>query len=330
VAKKPLEKPRALITADLQWSANPRDNYRRLIVDTIIELIAKHDPNRLYLLGDLTEEKNEHDAELVNWIVSSLTKLSDLVDVVFLLGNHDFENVNHPFFEFIKHFAGIHWVAQPTIIDGCLFLPHTRDKEYWKEARTPPPSNLIFAHNTFTGARGAHGHSLTGVAQSVFPKGARVISGDVHEPQQFGCITYVGAPYLCDFGDDYQPRMLLLDDGELTSIDLQGPQKRLVKLADVDAPLKGANSGDIVKLEVALETRDVAVWPKIKSNLEKEAADLGWVLNTIVPVVAYDRDTGGAAAKHEVKSDRQYFDSYGKRLGVDKDTLSAGLELMED
>ena len=56
----------ALVTADLHLSEKPRDGYRFAAMERIAELIEKHKPSTLLLLGDLTESKDYHPALLVN------------------------------------------------------------------------------------------------------------------------------------------------------------------------------------------------------------------------------------------------------------------------
>ena len=321
---------KTLVTSDLQWSDNSRDKYRLDFVGTLHKLIHKYKVDSLYLLGDLTEAKDNHPASLVNTIVNDVHSLSELCDVTILQGNHDFSNINHPFFEFLNRFENVKWISTPTIRDLCLFLPHTRDyKKDWAKIDLKGNYDFIFAHNIFTGVCAANGHALSGIPPSVFAKDAHVISGDVHEPQTFGCITYVGPPYLCDYGDSYEPRVILLDGVKETSIKVGGPQKRLVDLTWPGKLTDQANAGDIVKIQVHLEMEHVAKWAEIRSNLEKQAHDLNWQLNTIQPLVTYVPAKGGVAAKHQNKSDKDYIDGFSKRFGLDKETFKVGLVLME-
>jgi hypothetical protein len=71
----------------------------------------------------------------------------------------------------------------------------------------------VFAHATFDGAISETGYQLTGVDPNIVREArATVISGDVHKPQTManGHIEYVGAPYHIHFGDNYDPRVMLI------------------------------------------------------------------------------------------------------------------------
>ena len=50
----------------------------------------------------------------------------------------------------------------------------------------------IFTHNTFAGAIRANGVQLGGIPLDALPD-VPIISGDIHNPQRNGRLTYVGA-----------------------------------------------------------------------------------------------------------------------------------------
>ena len=224
-----------LVTSDWQLCDNPRDRYRTdFVVKTLPILIQKYKPDQLLILGDLTEQKDNHPASLVNEVTDTLCSLASSfeIEIIVLQGNHDFLHNAHPFFAFLENWPRIHWIKQPEEFDNCLYLPHTRNyKEDWKNIGFTKQYDYIFAHNIFTGVNAASGHALSGIPPTIFPKDALVISGDVHEPQTVadGRIIYVGSPCLTDFGDSYKPRVLLLDGLDVKSIKVKGVQKRLIQ-----------------------------------------------------------------------------------------------------
>ena len=322
-----------LITSDLQLSDLKRDEYRHLFVEQrLTKLVEKYQPDQLLLLGDLTEQKDNHPASLVNRIVKQIYNLSQICPIKILRGNHEYISIDHPFFEFVEKFENVKWYNYPERSGNCYFLPHTRNyKEDWKDLDFAG-IKYVFTHNIFTGVCAANGHALSGIPPSIFPDGIRVFSGDVHEPQTFGNITYIGAPFLCDFGDNYTPRIVLLDDDKVLSIKVGGAQKRLIDMnwSDPDDRPTYANPGDIVKIRINLEMKDVAQWAEIRAEVEDWAHKQQFVVNTIQPIVAYDPGERSSTIKHRSKSDDEYVEGYAKRLGIDKDTLKAGKELMLD
>jgi hypothetical protein len=226
---------KVLVTADLHLSANPRDAYRFKFMDRIPRLIEKYEVGMLLVLGDLTEMKDYHGSELVNKIAGYFKSYADMIPVVISRGNHDGTDPNNPFYQFLQHIKGITWINNPTEdlgegIGPAMYLPHTSNyKKDWANINFDK-YRWVFAHNTFKGAQGGFGHILDGIPIDVFPADARVISGDIHVPQKIGPVRYVGAPYRIDFGDQYQPRVLLLEGDKLTSIKLGGPQKQLIDM----------------------------------------------------------------------------------------------------
>ncbi len=207
-----------LITADLHLSSNPRDDYRWIFVnDTLPRLIRKHRVTKLLILGDLTEVKDNHGSRLVNRIVERMHELSRMVNpLIILRGNHDYKPGFPAFFSFLDRFSRILWIDGLTEHGDNLLLPHTHDWQrdwapYMVDGVFRPGFRRIYAHQTFDGARVSRMRTMRGIPTSIFSDSTRVISGDVHVPQD-DKVSYVGAPYTVDFGDDYEPRVLLIDD----------------------------------------------------------------------------------------------------------------------
>lgn len=224
-----------LVTADLHLSDKLRDAYRHVAMKTIRGIIKKdRSIKQLVINGDLTEEKDYHSAELANAVADHIYEFSQLVSVIINCGNHDYVSIDCPFFRFLSHIKNIQWISKPGYVETetrrSFFLPHTNNwKRDWKGLDFKG-YDWVFAHQTFNGAAVGFGRELEGIPLTVFPKGVQVISGDIHVPQKLGCVTYVGAPTLIDFGDSYTPRVLLIENsGKLVSIPVPGVQKRLVK-----------------------------------------------------------------------------------------------------
>jgi predicted phosphodiesterase len=327
-----------LVTADLHFSDNPRDAYRHGFQATLQAIIKKHNPNMLFILGDLTEEKDHHGAKLVNQVVNHIAALGRILPVVILQGNHDYIDIAHPFLEFVRNIPNVFWINTPkastTYPNWCahigdfLFLPHsTNYKRDWHYLGDFTKYNWIFTHNSFDGADMGHGQRASGIPTTAM-QGARVISGDIHIPQKFTNITYVGAPYTVDFGDNYEPRLLLVHKDKYESIKVSGPMKRLVEITSI-ADLKNikTHDADIVKVRVMLDPAEYDKWPNLKDKINEWAEGRNVWAQTITPKLLQPR-----VAKRKIipaVSDKQLLQQYAKAKGVDESTLKTGLVLLE-
>jgi predicted phosphodiesterase len=325
-----------LISGDLHWSANPRDDYRHAFVKQLRSLITEHGADTVVLVGDFTEAKDRHDAELVNMVVGHIDRLSQLVDKLILLrGNHDSRtDPLMPFFKFLGRLPNVTWVNVPTAIGSYLFLPHTSSyKKEWAEyiENKFAGFDIVFAHNTFDGTLGDNGRKLEGVPTGIFPKGLTVISGDVHSPQRVGPVTYVGAPYQIDFGDQYQPRVLLLEDGKMTSIPCRGPQKQLVEIRSVRElrKVRGLIKDDILKVRVTIDRSQTAKWHEIREDVRAWGDDNGYRVHVVQPVIEdADRRLDISKRRKVSKTDEQLFGDYCRRMGIDDDTATVGRKIL--
>lgn len=332
---------KALVIADLHLSAKPRDAYRFEVMSTIAGLLEEHKVDYLIILGDLTEEKDYHPATLVNDVVDVIHSFSQFCEVLVLRGNHDYTRTDFPFFRFLRRLKRVRWINAVTRLKlgeaDCLFLPHTRDyKKDWDKLPKLEEIDWVFAHNTFEGAASEHGKRLSGTPTALFDD-HHVISGDIHTPQDVGPVTYVGAPYRVDFGDDYEPRALLIsgtwEKRSETSIALPGPQKRLIeitvkdigKLQDFDL-----HEGDIVKARVKLALNEQDKWFAIRDKIKSELLGLGVTVHLVQPVTTARNRASARIAKPNAKSDEQIVREYGTVTKLPEATMKAGLRFLQE
>jgi hypothetical protein len=329
----------ALITADLHLSDNPRDEYRFTALSTIRNIAKAEKVSRVIVLGDLTEAKDKHGARLVNRIVNEFDKLATVCDVMILKGNHDYVVEDDPFFAFLSRIPDISFINNPTEfpikgLGHCLFLPHTRDWQRDWSGIELTGNDWVFAHNTFEGAD-VGGRTMPGIPVEQFGKDRDyVITGDVHVPQRIGPVTYVGSPSLVDFGDDYEPRVLLIEEGKRPiSIPVPGPQKRLIEIKILmfgTSVISGIwNKGDIVKVRVNLDAGDYAQWAEIRQHVKAWGDEEGLILHTIQPIVREGKSTIKRTVRAP-RSDEELLQSYVKLRAVDEATAGVGMKLLQE
>lgn len=275
-----------LLTADLHLTDRPKDEYRFDIFPWIAAQVRKYDIDQVCILGDLTEFKDHHSARLVNRIVDELSRVP--CDVHILKGNHDYIDPQTPFFMFLVELEHVTYRVHPMeeVLGGLhiLFLPHTPDptEAQWEERVSKFKPDLILTHACFAGAT-SRGTTLGGLdAEGLFGRSkASVWSGDIHEPQKVGPVEYVGAPYHVTFGEDFEPRVVLLE-GRKHAKDLHFPAPRKITL-NIESPsdllkVKALREGDQVKVRLALSRSEFVDWPRYKKDIREACEKLGVLL----------------------------------------------------
>jgi hypothetical protein len=333
-----------LTTADLHLTdpSNKVDLHRHDFMADLPALLERRKSDALLILGDLTEEKDRHSANLVNLIVKELSEIAAVCPIAILMGNHDYLNEGHPFFAFTQHIPNIEWIGKVctgeqlstaearSIFAGCLFLPHTRNyKRDW--ASIPlgfDQYRAVFAHNTFNGAEVGWGRKLEGIPLDIFPKKAKVIAGDIHRPQTLGPVTYVGPPYRVNFGDDFKPRLLSLESAKPLSISVEAwPQKRLLEISDT-ALLPFGREGDIYKVRVEVGTMEE--WGRIHKEVREWAARANVHLFRAEPIMTHRVVNKRVKVEPgEGITDEKIVRLYAKRNTLEDKTLAVGLELLK-
>jgi DNA repair exonuclease SbcCD nuclease subunit len=320
------------VTADTHWNDNPRDESRWALLDWLAnDVIA----DELIILGDLTVAKNNHPARMVNRLVDNFLRLSLGYKKIYILkGNHDYVDPNCPFFGFLADTKdNITFITEPIdlnlTIGDWLFMPAGTD---WQEHQFKLFKKNIFAHATFDGAISETGYQLTGVNPNIVRETqATVISGDVHKPQTLsrGAIEYVGAPYHIHFGDDYEPRILLLqNDGTRSDLYFPAPKKHhktITTLADLDRI--NVQKGDQVKLTVQMRRADLPDWKNWRDLIKAQAEREGWQL--FGPELKLQADTLAKASASSRVSNESLIDDYAARQKASKRHVAIGQELLK-
>jgi hypothetical protein len=323
-----------LVSADLHLSDRPRDAYRFAIFDWLAKQQAKYSVDATFLLGDLTDRKDNHSSALVNRIIDELLKLKPPVYI--LRGNHDGIDPSNPFFRFLQTIEGLDFVVEPvTLPFGMALIPHQANQAALDRACGIVGHKMpgVFMHQTLDGAMAETGTRLSGLRASLIEDRQPLtwLSGDVHKPQTLNCgLTYVGAPYHVRFGDDYEPRVLLIGN---TMTDLHFPCLRKWTLrvrGDWDMPnLHLLNRGDHVKIIVTLPPEEVVQWAEVKRRI------LGTLREMEVQVFGVELEVAGE--KHERvnqqplhdKTPKEIFGRFCQAEKVASNIKQVGEELLE-
>ncbi|MCI0553271.1 MAG: hypothetical protein L0287_20170 [Anaerolineae bacterium] len=327
-----------IVTSDWQLAENPRDSYRFDFIPWLCREIKARKVEEVFMLGDITEQKDYHSASFVNKVVKAFSDIASLCHVTIVEGNHDGTERGKPFFKFLSMHPAIYFVTECTtsLGRGFKFVPYMPDPEDWKRIQWKGvKTKLIMTHNTFAGAYLQRDITADkGIPLSVIPKGVSVISGDVHVPQTTGCVTYVGAPYTVDFGDDYQPRVLIIDGNRHKSINVPGPQKRLIEMDMSDDGTLGIlqgkyNEGDILKVRVKLRSDQYVDWLSIKGNIAKWIENDHAIPHMIQPVIDNTKKSRVQFKHRKQHDDPELLKSYGKHRRIAESIVNTGLKLME-
>jgi predicted phosphodiesterase len=273
-----------LLIGDTHFTDNARDSSRFGIFDWIKKRQAKTKPLATFFAGDLADAKDRHSATLVNKIVAGLTSLKPPVYIV--MGNHDYRDAKNPFFKFLSHIDGIHFVTEPTVVKAgkrMALIPHYRTQDEFtagvKLACADRPDSFL-CHQTFDGAIAETGVRLSGLSASPiesFDPPLGVYAGDVHRPQTQGLVTYIGCPYQVRFGDNFEPRCIEVSpDGTEAYPWFDAPRKWSLTVRDAAnlTSNKELVEGDQVKLTINLAREEAVEWQRIRKEVLSACKEL--------------------------------------------------------
>ena len=324
---------RLLLTGDWHLSDNPRDAYRYGAVEQIRKLIREHNVDDLFILGDLTDHASGHSPAFTNRVVELFAGLGAITHVHILRGNHDAADPSVPFFRFLNCVPGCRYLTEVTgwETEGhrVLLVPNGMFPQRL------PDCDMVFAHETFAGAKAEHGTTLNGLRLPLVS--GPIFSGDIHVPQRQGMVTYVGAPALMRFGDTYKPRVLLMDlsfatDPIVRSYPISGPSKKLVEVTVLaDGAFSGQwatiGKGDLVKVRITFDGNPPSL-AHLRANLDGFVKSKGATLYSI-DVRDDTKRSGPVPHKPVSRSDADLVRQYGASRSLGQPVIEAGLGIVK-
>lgn len=315
-----------LLTTDWHLTDSPHDEYRWGIFPWLKEQVKKYQVTHIIVAGDITDKKDGHSSFLTNRVSDEFISLAKEAEVILMKGNHDFIDEDVPFFKFLNQsfIDGLQYIIDPTVLNirnkECLFLPCTRKdhSEVWADFGDFSEFDMIFCHETFSGAISETGMPLDGLSRSIFDHTkALVFSGDVHVPQKLGKITYIGSPYRIRFGDSFDPRIILLNGSKQTDLKFPCMKKHTIELFDSDdmSWVKDVSPMDQVKFRMNLKRSEIHDWETHKSKLLEAAKSCNVVVHGVELKVLdkIKRVQDKEVEKPQELTDRDFFDKYCKR-----------------
>lgn len=344
----------SIITGDIHLTESARDRYRWELFPWLAKMADEYQADNVIILGDMTDKKDRHGSALVNRMADGIAQLSERATVVILKGNHDYTDPACPFFGFLDKLSNVIYAAVPTdaelmvgpYLANCLLLPSSDDPlGEWGDiiAKGFTSYSYIFVHETFKTALCENGTaSPDGLPPRLFyDNGFKgwAIAGDIHVPQKLSLKNpsipeYVGAPYRVDFGDNYEPRVMLIT-AEATKRDLYFPcpMKHLIEIdANGECPqdMDRIKPGDQVKVRVHLRRAELSIWPKLQKAIRELAARGKWELYGPELRRAEEDDVPVVPSSKVLQrvDPIQLIKRYGEKESLSKDFIDVGAEIL--
>jgi len=328
-----------IFTADIHLTSRPYDEYRWNIFNILRQQVSKGD--HVFILGDLTDQKDNHSSKLVNRLADELHSLSQICPVTILKGNHDYAaDAAFPFFKFVDQFSNVEYITEPKAAvrdnTSLVFLPHSRNpQEEWKPfLHEFQNADFILLHQAVTGAKVSDSYSMeAGVDPklfSVYP--GLVLAGDIHVPQSVKKVIYCGSPHPINFGDTFTPSYLVYDADGLGRIEVLSIKKEVCTLRSAnDLKRLRYRKGDQVRFVVELLRADFPDWDTIRKAVMDFAQAQGFELCGLeLKEIKVQEDKNVVAdRKVSMYANPQVLQQFAAHAKLDKGILKTGLALLE-
>jgi len=168
-------------------------------------------------------------------------------EVIAQVGNHDLPgNGQRHIHAMLAHKDQCTVVDKPYSDGHSLFMPYCHDPgEFVKACNEHPELKLVFAHQTFQGAKYDNSFYAPDGIDPEHISQETIVSGHIHTAQSFGKVHYLGAPRSRTLNDANQERNIWLLEtkgGQLVSktpISLSGICKQIIFFVDTPEDNRG-------------------------------------------------------------------------------------------
>ena len=348
---------KSLIITDLHLTDNPREDYRWDVFTFVEEYLDENYCENLLILGDIFDKKDKHSSEIVNRLVNELLELQHkfaFENIYILKGNHDYVvDESKPFLKFLGHFENIHWINEPSEVKfnnnlgNWYFLPHSRTPEADWEKLLPkinnPDLDFLFMHQSVIGSKVSNYHEMKEGLDPKFLKdvSATIVSGDIHVPQKLGKVIYLGTQHPVSFGDDYDPRMGVIEDNKLSFIlinTIKRPhiKKEVNSFDDLKKDLQELTSNDQVRITLILEKNQLHEWAELRKQIQDYCKEALIDLHDLKLEVKQMDSEVNQDLKNYIKTNSNSMTSadilrkFAQAEGIDDDLFSIGSKLMTE
>ena len=334
-----------IITADWHLTDDSRDEYRWQWLNDFIEFIKNYSETitSIKILGDITEDKDNHSERLVNRITDYINTLRAYTnDIIILAGNHDGVDSERSFFRFLNNMTGVRVITEPMFIGEDFYMPHSRNFEsIWNELVTVHsflnrPCKRMFFHQGFNGVRVSNGSIIEGINTNVFNnvnEDCNIFSGHIHVPQQLGKIIYVGSPYPIYFGDHFDGRFIIYkDDKPLLQHHLSSIHKYSLTIQDTRELLNfNLKSGDQMSIVVKISKSKAHTWSSIEERVRAFVNRRNVTIASLqCELVGNDTQILVTHDNRRHMTDTDLFHEFAKVNDISIGTLLTGLEIIND
>jgi DNA repair exonuclease SbcCD nuclease subunit len=280
-----------LLFTDPHFSDNPIESYRWEIFTTLKQLITQYKVSHLFCLGDLVDRKDRHTGALVNRLVDMFSQIECAVSII--AGNHDKPLSGPYYWEFLNK-SHIQYITKPFLFIPYLYaLPYTPNPiQDWKDLNFNS-IEAIFIHQTVVGALIEGDRKLQqGQILPPIPKDCMIFSGDVHRPQAYNNIVYIGAPYPVRFSESWNCRVILILDGDFKNyreIPVNSIKRDIIEINKAeDLTSLNYKEGDQLRIRYKLTGKDLTTWPVEQELIRNWTKQKGILLASLEATIVGD------------------------------------------
>lgn len=271
-----------------EWMENIENYFDNLFIPALKGL-SKEKKTAVIIAGDFFDNRKNIDISVMNTGMNIIEKISKIVEVFMIIGNHDIykkKDTGINSLAVFKFFKNVNVIDELSILEvknnkRFLLVSWVGDGEEETDIllKNKDLSDFAILHSDIIGFKYDNGRPiLRGVNTSIYD--GKIYSGHIHKHDQSGNVTYIGCPYqlkrsdlgntkgyyILDFNDDntvtekfvennYSPKFVKLQFDDILELTIDEIKKYASNnYVDIILPVKYKNLINLSKLMDAMDS----------------------------------------------------------------------------
>lgn len=191
-------------SASDEWIENIVNYFDNFFIPKL-KILSEEKKTAIIVAGDFFDNRKNIDISVMNTGMDIIEKISEIVDVYMIIGNHDIykkKDTGINSLAVFKYFKRVHIIEELTMLEvknGKKFLLVSWVGDPGEETnilmKHKNDSDIAILHSDIAGFKYDNGRPIIkGVNSTIYDKG-RIYSGHIHKHDVSGNVTYIGCPY---------------------------------------------------------------------------------------------------------------------------------------
>lgn len=190
-------------TASTEWLENIQEYFDNFFIPLVKKYKNSGEKVLLVIAGDFFDNRQHIDINVLNIGADLMMKLSNVMEVFMIIGNHDIykkKDIDISSLRLFKSFNNVNILSEISELTlknnkKMTFIPWVGDHNEEMKLLSKQDSDFVVMHTEIAGLKFDNGREIIDGTSVESLKSGKIYSGHIHKRQESDRVVYLGAPY---------------------------------------------------------------------------------------------------------------------------------------